>query len=261
MTYYCPDCDRAFQTFHGLKEHWVQSPHHDYCQYCNQHFYDSEELEDHYEDSHYYCHSCRRVFRNKYGLDEHYRQSPVHHYCVSCDRLFQSENNLNAHLNSSIHRPKDVICPGCQQGFVSRSAMLLHLEAGTCRSGLNRTIINRAVQQLDRNHIITDPSRLLTGSSDVNYSATEVAWNGYNYECYLCHNTYRTLSALNQHLASPRHQAKIYICPLSTCKLRYSTLSGLCQHIESERCGVSKFKPVQNVMNNLVSGMNRIAYH
>ncbi|KAF8899325.1 hypothetical protein BD779DRAFT_76725 [Infundibulicybe gibba] len=141
--------------------------------------------------------------------------------------------------------------------------MLLHLEAGTCRSGIDRGTVNRIVQQYDQNHIITDPSRLLTGSGGVeySYSATNAAWNGSKYECYLCHNTYRALSSLNQHLASPRHQDSIYVCPLNTCRSRYSTLSGLCQHIESERCGVLKFRPVRRVMDNLVSGMNRIAFH
>ncbi|KAF8899323.1 hypothetical protein BD779DRAFT_1488197 [Infundibulicybe gibba] len=258
---YCGDCEIDFSSFKGLKEHWVQSRYHDYCQYCDEHFQDEEDLEEHYEDCHYYCPTCRRVFRSEYGLTEHYRQSPAHHYCASCDRLFRSESNLNTHLRSSIHCPKDVICPGCQQGFVSRSAMILHLEAGTCRSGLNRKTIDRIIQQYDRNHIITDPSRLLTGSVNVEYSATDAAWNGYSYECYFCHNTYRTLLALNQHLASPRHQAKIYICPLNTCKLRCSTLSGLCQHIESEKCGVFKFRAVREAMDDLVNGMKRIAFH
>ncbi|KAJ7741718.1 hypothetical protein B0H16DRAFT_1890454 [Mycena metata] len=46
---------------------------------------------------------------------------------------------------------------------------------------------------------------------------------------------------LNRHLASPRHQSKIY--PFL---------------IESERCGVSEFKVVQNTMDDLMGKMRRL---
>jgi hypothetical protein len=109
--------------------------------------------------------------------------------------------------------------------------------------------------------MITDPSRLLTNGSasqEVTYYATDASWNGSWYECYLCHGSYRTLASLNQHLASPRHQQKIYICPLESCRTRFTTLSALCQHIESERCGISRFKAVQNALDNLVGRVARI---
>lgn len=40
----CEVHEKRFNTFVGLKEHWVQSPHHHYCQYCNKHF---DAAEDH----------------------------------------------------------------------------------------------------------------------------------------------------------------------------------------------------------------------
>jgi len=137
------------------------------------------------------------------------------------------------------------------------------MESGTCASGIDRDGVNRIVRQYDKNNVITDPSRMITAGDSGQQSrfyATSRAWNGMGYECYLCHNTYGTLAALNQHLASPRHQDQIYICPLSTCRIRFRTLSGLCQHIESESCGVSKFRAVQNTMENLIGNMKRIAF-
>ncbi|KAJ7146599.1 hypothetical protein C8R44DRAFT_757860 [Mycena epipterygia] len=259
----CYDCEKDFPTWTGLKEHYVQSRVHDYCQHCDTHFDSSIELEYHYQTDHHYCVKCRKFFQNALGLREHYRQSELHHYCVPCQRLFPSASNLQSHLNSAIHRPKDVPCPGkgCGLAFVSRSALILHLEAGTCASGADRQTVDRYVRQYDTNNIITDPARLLTGGadgSDVKYYATSASWNGSAYECYLCHGGYRSLAALNQHLASPRHQDKIYVCPLTTCQNHFPTLSALCQHIESGSCGVTKFKVVQNTMDDLVGKMRRL---
>ncbi|KAF8079204.1 hypothetical protein FPV67DRAFT_1467866 [Lyophyllum atratum] len=258
----CGDCQLDFPTWVGLKEHWVQSPNHDYCQHCSQHFDHDQDLEDHYESAHIWCSSCNKFFVNAFGRNEHYRQSPNHHYCVPCNRLFLSASNLQAHLNSSTHRPRDVPCRGggCTLTFVSPSAMLLHLESGTCRSGITRNFINDKVRQLDRNNVITDPSRMIAGpgggmQQQVTYIASSAAWNGAAFECYLCHGTYRSLNALNQHLASPRHQDQIYICPMQVCRQRFTVLSALCQHIESEKCGVHKFAAVQSTMQGIVGQM------
>ncbi|KAJ6558330.1 hypothetical protein B0H19DRAFT_1150792 [Mycena capillaripes] len=258
----CDDCDKDFTSSKALKEHFVQSPMHDYCHRCDTHFNDSDELEDHYQTEHHFWDTCDKIIQNEFRkLQEHYQQSELHHYCFPCKRLFQSANNLTNHLNSSIHRPKDVPCPGkgCGLAFVSRSAVLLHLESGGCKSGADRQTINAYVRRYDTKNIITNPSRLLTvGPSEVTYVASARAWNGTAYECYLCHAGFRSLAALNQHLASPRHQEKMYVCPLSVCREPFTTLSGLCQHIESERCGVAKFKVVKNTMDDLMGKMRRL---
>ncbi|KAF8971851.1 hypothetical protein BDZ97DRAFT_1693153 [Flammula alnicola] len=260
----CGNCELDFPTWIGLKEHFVQSPRHDYCQYCDAHFDDDKELEHHYQTSHSFCSQCWKVFENEIGLQEHYRQSERHHYCPPCDKLFLSASNLNSHLNSAIHRPKDVRCPfRCGGQFVSRSALVLHLENGACSSGVDRATVNKYVRQYDTNNVITDPARLLAGGSgsanqDIRYYATAASWNGSGYECCLCHLVYRSLPALNQHLGSPKHQDKIYLCRGPSCGLRFTTLSALVQHIESEKCGVAKFKAVQNAMNGMLGQMGRL---
>ncbi|KAJ7369021.1 hypothetical protein DFH08DRAFT_983724 [Mycena albidolilacea] len=229
-TYGCSKCDKLFPSRRDLKEHLAIGQS-EYCQYCDQSFCDSEDLEYHSQMDHSYCAECQRVFKSEFTLEEHYRQSAFHHYCAACKKLFLSANNLKNHLNSSIHLPKDVLCPGkgCRLTFVSRSAVLLHLESGTCRCGIDRRTIDRLR-----------------------------AWNGVAYECYLCHAGYRILAALNQHLGSPRHQEKVYVCPLNVCRVRFSTLSGLCQHIESGRCGVARF--VRNTMDDLMGRMRLLRF-
>ncbi|KAF8655369.1 hypothetical protein AX16_003066 [Volvariella volvacea WC 439] len=256
----CWDCDIDFLSWAALKEHYVQSPRHSYCQYCDTHFDDDDDLETHYEDSHYYCSRCRKVFKNEHGLKEHRRQSPNHNYCAACNREFTSANNLQNHLNSSIHQPKSVPClaPECNQWFVSRSAMVSHLESGCCISGVTRARVNDFVRRMDQHNVITNPSRLLTDGTEVQYIANQRAWNGLAYECYICHNEFSTLPRLNQHLNSPRHQAEMYFCPLAICGAQFRVLSGLLQHIESERCGISKFKTVRNTLDHVFSSGQRL---
>jgi hypothetical protein len=58
---YCDSCEREFSSEWGLTQHYVQSPYHDYCQYCDEHFCDSDDLEDHYEDVHWLCKTCSKV--------------------------------------------------------------------------------------------------------------------------------------------------------------------------------------------------------
>ncbi|KAI6163665.1 hypothetical protein EDD17DRAFT_428516 [Pisolithus thermaeus] len=261
----CDDCGIDFSSRLGLKEHWVQDPDHDYCQYCDEHFPSRSALIDHYRDDHHYCETCNRVFKNEHGLHEHNRQRHEDRYCVSCRRLFRSESNLRSHLNSSTHQPKNVPCPfrGCDTTFVSKSALVLHLESGGCRSGATRQKVNQYIRDMDRSGVIIDSSRLLTAgdNTSVDYIATDLSWNGRAYECVLCHSHFAALIDLNRHLASPRHQSKIYKCPLSTCGVRFRTLSALCQHVESEKCGIMKFQAVKSTLDKLLTGVGRIGYY
>ncbi|KAG2739377.1 hypothetical protein P692DRAFT_20365645 [Suillus brevipes Sb2] len=102
----CHD-DADFESLRALKEHYVQSPRHSYCQYCDLHLDSPSKLQDHYEVDHPYCSSCNKVFKNDLGLHEHNRQKPEHAdlYCVACRKLFRAPHSLRSHyLNSRVHR-------------------------------------------------------------------------------------------------------------------------------------------------------------
>lgn len=142
--------------------------------------------------------------------------------------------------------------------FVSRAALVLHLESGKCESGMDRKTVNKYVRKYDTKNVITDPSRLITSGVDITYSANEYAWNGSAYECYLCHATFRKLDGLNQHLNSPKHAEKVYVCRGKKCGVHFNALSALFMHIESEKCGVSRFKNVQNAMDSVLGQMGRL---
>lgn len=186
-----------------------------------------------------------------------------HHYCEPCDRVFASQSNLESHYGSSIHQPKDFRCPGagCNEGFVSQSALFQHWEAGRCPSGMTRAKLNENVIRMDRNNLVTNPARLIGGPSSLSTStttmwATERSWNGHAYECFLCHKDFNALTHLNQHLASPKHQNKIYRCPnLERCGVEFTAISSLTQHVERDKCGVQRFKAVKDAMDSLSTGL------
>ena len=170
-----------------------------------------------------------------------------------------------------VHKPKDLPClmRGCSKRFASHSDVILHLESGTCNSGVTRHMIDAYVLKHDVNNVITNPRRMITGGSTnyetytppSTYIANDRAWNGSFWECYFCHAELSTMAQLNQHLASPKHSTtpnKIYKCPNVACGKQLSTLSGLGQHIERGSCGVERFKGVKNTINSLMGGMKRL---
>ncbi|KAI0651011.1 hypothetical protein C8Q79DRAFT_899889 [Trametes meyenii] len=267
MHHICYECRRDFTTALSLKQHYVQSPRHPYCQDCENLFDDLEELYDHYQEDHHYCDICNMIFSSEMGLHGHRRQTHSDRYCVMCKHMFKQPSNLWSHSRSSIHQGRNVHCPmrGCTKSFISNAALILHLESGSCVSRMDRDTIDRATRLVDRRGIITNPQRLIAGGSGgttvTQTWATERAWNGSCYECYLCHRTYGTLTALNQHLQSPAHAEKAYRCPrmLHGCGEEFPTLSAFCQHVESEKCGVRRFRgELDRVLGGLSSRMKTL---
>jgi len=157
---------------------------------------------------------------------------------------------------------------GCPRRFASHSDVVLHLESGTCNSGVTRHMIDAYVLKHDVRNVITNPRRMITIGTTLEYTppptytATDRAFNGSSWECYFCHIEFPTKPQLNQHLASPKHSAgpnKIYKCPNSVCGKQFTTLSGLGQHIEKGSCGVQRFYGMNNTINDLMGGMKRLA--
>jgi len=159
-------------------------------------------------------------------------------------------------MHSRVHMGNSIQCPFCKEGFTTASGVTIHLESGRCTtSGLDRAKINDMVRRLDRNNVITRPLLTMPGYDSVEMIATERAWNGYSYECYLCTREFQTLHALNNHIKSPVHEQAIYRCPKASCGRQYKLLSGLIQHVESESCGVMRFNQVQQQARNGIQNM------
>ena len=144
------------------------------------------------------------------------------------------------HFKSKAHTGKNVKCPWCSNMFTNLTGVCLHLESGACPSGFKRAKINQYCREVDPNHVFTNKQIGWHNedSAQTQY-ATDAAWDGKCWRCYFCPRGFSTLTALNQHLASPVHRQKIYHCP--RCRREYVALSGLVNHLESESCGAWRF--------------------
>ncbi|KIP12214.1 hypothetical protein PHLGIDRAFT_124365 [Phlebiopsis gigantea 11061_1 CR5-6] len=217
-----------------LIQHFAGSSAHVSCQQCRRHFDHDEHLTEHYEYDHRYCRDCNEI--HEHSLQEHDRQE--HHYCVPCRSSFQRLD--------------------CARAFVTNAHLIAHWESGACRSGVTRHSIDRFAIQADGGGVITDAARLIAHGDGATSGRPRTRGA---YECVLCHRAFRTLGALNAHLRSPAHAARIYKCPnvFDGCGVQCSTLSGLVQHVESECCGVQRFRrQVDPLMDNFTGGMRSL---
>ena len=168
---------------------------------------------------------------------------------------------IEQHLKSSKHQPRNIQCPGCPRKFLSHPDLVGHFESGTCSSGVNQDAVHRVVRSYDRTNLITNPGRMIeNGGGTTTYQATEAAWNRrvQCYECYLCHKYFSELDSLNRHLASAAHEERIYMCPLNTCRATFARFSSLWKHIESEKCGVKRFRQVQETIDGITNRFKAI---
>jgi hypothetical protein len=127
---------------------------------------------------------------------------------------------------------------------------------------LNRETILCMVRERDRDGVITNKQIEWHKEKNVKYSATNRAFNGSYWECYVCHNEFTTVNALNAHLNSSVHKQKVYRCPntKSKCGKQFVTLAGLFNHLESEACAFMRFEKVQRQVGNVLQGRKLIAF-
>ncbi|PQE28741.1 Zinc finger protein [Rutstroemia sp. NJR-2017a WRK4] len=201
MTYYCYPCDRSFVSQNSYNQHVNNSSAHRQ----SYDYYSEEEPEPEFE-----CDACYSRFYTSKSREQHHAASHRDRYCVPCKRMFMNANNLMQHQHSRAHVGSTLKCPFCSATSATASGVVIHLESGSCSSGVNRQKINAEIRRLDQNHVITN--RLLTyPSSSTTTTATNRSWNGYAYECYLCSRQTASLDALNKHLNSPAHEQNVSI--------------------------------------------------
>ncbi|KAF8251394.1 hypothetical protein K440DRAFT_647686 [Wilcoxina mikolae CBS 423.85] len=261
----CYPCDRYFSTQRALDQHLENSSAHAVvyeCETCNRCFSTEHAAGqhmnalDHWAPS-YECDTCTNVFTSQSAADRHMNlNGHWKHYCHDCERKFENANNLRMHLNSRTHRGTSVTCPFCKRSFVTASGVSHHLETGSCShaTNLNRDSLHQMIRNRDPNGLIT--KKQLERHSEV--EATDKCWNGYGYECYICHNVYNSLRELNRHINSGPHRQKIYHCPQRGCSKEFVSLAALFNHLESEACGFIRFEKVQRQVMGFLDGRTRL---
>ncbi|KAK2061321.1 hypothetical protein LY76DRAFT_624641 [Colletotrichum caudatum] len=137
--------------------HLSTSSNHHRCKQCPQkpEFLSAEDLENHRNRYHPYCGPCNRPFDTSDSLQQH--ATAVHNTCHECGDSFNSPSNLKNHQR--VHAPKNVKCPGCPKTFDRDSAMMLHLEAGSCSSGVTAEEVDDIANECyqSRHYISDDP--------------------------------------------------------------------------------------------------------
>ncbi|OCL13649.1 hypothetical protein AOQ84DRAFT_282691 [Glonium stellatum] len=269
----CQTCPRTFRTQQSCNQHMNDTDHwapRFECESCTRDFRSQNAANQHMTAVRHWapripCETCEKKFHTQNAADQH-MDALAHYknYCKSCGLRFQNENNLRMHLNSKIHRGTNVPCPFCRVGYTSASGLTHHLETGACTRApnLNRETILNMIRERDPHGVITNKQIGWHKEENVKYSATNHAFNGYYWECYVCHNEYTTVNALNAHINSPSHKQKVYRCPNSKvqCGKQFVTLAGPFNHLESEACAFMRFENVQRQMTHVLQGRKLIAF-
>ncbi|PTB70376.1 hypothetical protein BBK36DRAFT_1155187 [Trichoderma citrinoviride] len=183
----CPDCNRCLRTNRSLLNHRAalspacgQTPLKNICSWrcndCGDLFDSRAALEVHFRltehAADFRCCDCNRAFKSSDALDAHLKDK-VHAKprarrarCEDCDRTFKNKAALEQHLKSTIHCPiSNLPCLAgklcgveCNTHFRSPSAMVAHMENGSCSSGMDREKLNRLISLHDRENLITSSS-------------------------------------------------------------------------------------------------------
>ncbi|KAI0895122.1 hypothetical protein F4806DRAFT_503077 [Annulohypoxylon nitens] len=262
----CGTCFMEFGNDHARMQHIVslghQLPSHE-CRKCFFAFTSHDALVAHINVQEHWpckCGFCVKSFPTKKLLQDH--EVDAHYFCQSCDRQFASRNNIKMHFNSGVHRGLDLKCPYCAQGYPSATALSHHMESAACLGApyMNRNFMYRMILARDPYQLISTP--LVGWDGSFPYLATEAAWDGISYKCYLCGRAFGRLQSLNQHLDSAVHQPKLYHCPkVYDCGREFTSLAGVMNHLESETCGYTTFENVQKSIQRILTTDNLISFN
>ncbi|KAL1702126.1 hypothetical protein EV121DRAFT_210684 [Schizophyllum commune] len=222
------------------------------------------------------CEECSVKFPSKEQLHRH-NIKQHHYYCAPCKLSLCDEHALKQHNASLVQEPRQWACPLCasrkkskkkktkkqqEKGkFKTPSALTEHLESGV-HPGVTRYHIIAATQALQT------PAPVALHATPGTYSAPAPmkviggvatkasSWTGTAFQCDKCEKAFRTLSALNQHLASAVHDELEMICP--GCTTEFALTSALVRHLESGVCGTATYASVQanaRALIDTVSGL------
>ncbi|ETN42878.1 uncharacterized protein HMPREF1541_02036 [Cyphellophora europaea CBS 101466] len=195
--YSCNSCDRSFGSRHAALQHASNASIHrsEWCNRCSWLFISPDALRQHLANSslHNHCDRCNYDVGDLSDLARH--REDVHFQCCECMKVFQNQNNLRMH--KQVHFERDVECYGCDREFATTSAMVLHLERGTCGIG-------------------TDSDDIADWALGCIYADmfTTNGGGSWSFECPGCNATFRYVSGLLQHIESDACDQELWNNPI-----------------------------------------------
>ncbi|MCJ1250787.1 hypothetical protein MMC30_008015 [Trapelia coarctata] len=218
------------------------------CHRCKESFDSKEEQLNHMNYEHIRCGFCKEWLDS--GLEILQHEAEYHNCCEDCQEDFNSYNDLRQHMH--VHLPRDKQCFGCTRMFESYSAMLIHLEAGNCKTTMANLDFDAQECFQHKKYIVEGYKEMLRTQTRDSYRVG-LGWNAYSrlWECGGCNKDFSDKAAGLAHSSSPIHDPKPYKCP--GCGTLFKTLSALVQHVESDHCGatVSPPGPIWKLLNYL----------
>ncbi|KAF2252188.1 hypothetical protein BU26DRAFT_421026, partial [Trematosphaeria pertusa] len=177
---------------------------HNECPVCD---FDGEtwdELLDHCREE-----GCRTVCRGCDGghgshweseCDAYWEHLDEHNVCTQCERHFSTPDNLTHHRLT--HCAATYECLGCDRKFKTYGGMIIHLEYGTCDSGVDHLDLNATAAECRMwSHFIDEDYREdMLDSNDLQDIYSDKV---YPYKCPTCDAAMPKLSSLFQHVESP----------------------------------------------------------
>ncbi|KAL8776439.1 MAG: hypothetical protein Q9213_008273 [Squamulea squamosa] len=284
--YRCVECERDFSSEQALQQHLIDKKTHGPSQHSIAPL----------DDGTYTCDKCDRDFPDHKALKQHL-ESVVHRplnqlRCIAstkCKRRFTSPSALLHHLESGAcdsgltraslnnlirsHDTGNMITFGTQLGTLPDSDADDWNSSGLSSPGLLTPsshdsdtysgFMGSCLTPLD---LPADYFVRNTAQSLVNRAGKLL--------CPLCPASsrgFRTMQALENHLASPAHAPKIFHCPVNVMSSEkeekqtealikeFSTLSGLTQHVESGACDGGR-KMLEGAMEFVQEKLNELGF-
>ncbi|OAV91659.1 hypothetical protein PTTG_06506 [Puccinia triticina 1-1 BBBD Race 1] len=279
----CAPCGRQFRLYQHYRDHLIHSTRHYYCTPCHRDFVSQDALDSHLRNSerhlncewcqtavgtlrihnqrhHEQCSKCKQWFKDAIEVHRHYCLAHAELYCVPCRKLVGNTNELKMHCLSSAHRPINVECahPACGRFFISKAALVQHLEAGTCLSRVNLAEVDHYFSRhADRGQRFVRSNLILPASLD------DIFRDDYGrYMCHLCPKSFRHKGEIISHLRSSKHKnrgQKAYKCPSDRCeKAEFYSLSNLMIHLDNSDCDVSYARELDVLVNKLLDVLERL---
>ncbi|KAF9729908.1 hypothetical protein PMIN04_010628 [Paraphaeosphaeria minitans] len=208
---HCSRCVRDFSSPRALQQHLDDSANHYRCEVCG---FDASTwdkwLKHHRKTGHrVVCQGCDDGEGMTWvaGSQEYLAHLKEENVCRTCEEHFQNPSNLNHH--NMVHLDPLIECYGCHRKFVTYPAMVLHLEAGTCPSGIDVIDLNESAAMCYQweAYVDTDFRNELLNRDDLKLEYSGLV---YPFKCPGCDTGFTKLSGLFQHVYSKACNQGLY---------------------------------------------------